>query len=488
MRNMVSGLVAGVSTDIVLGVLMTGVPGTRAPTWLREALDRGLAGVCLFAENTPDLAATRRLTDALGEHSNAVLIAVDEEGGDVSRLESVAGSQTPGNAALGAVDDIALTEQTGLELGRLLATAGCNLNLAPVLDVTSNPANPVVGVRSFGESANLVIRHGRALVDGLHAAGIAACGKHFPGHGDTAIDSHVGLPTISVDAATFVNRDLAPFAALAPKLDAIMTGHLLVPHLGQGPASVSRWSTDLLRDLAFDGVVITDALGMAAVSRGGIGAACVRALQAGADLLCLDSPSNRDPEATLIEAICAISRALNDGDLEASALAASAERNRRLALQYPTRKPECGAAAIGLDTARRALRWRGAVVSRGPTRLVDVRSGHSFASGPSGPTIVEGLARLRADLGLSPLTTDTNARLVVLTRNAPADPAEASALAEVLATDPEAIVVHVGAAIAAPQARNLICTFGQGRVNAQAMAELISGVAVPSPQAKGTIA
>ncbi len=180
------------------------------------------------------------------------------------------GSSRPGNFALGAVDDPALTEAVARDLGAELAAAGITLNYAPDADVNSNPANPVIGVRSFGADPALVARHTAAWVRGLQAGGVAACAKHFPGHGDTRVDSHHDLPRITADRARLDACELAPFrAAVAAGVQAVMTGHLLVPALDpELPATLSqRILGGLLRDeLGFSGVVVTDAVEMRAVA------------------------------------------------------------------------------------------------------------------------------------------------------------------------------------------------------------------------------
>ncbi len=151
----------------------------------------------------------RALTADLRSEREDVIVAIDEEGGDVTRLEAATGSSYPGNAALGVVDDATLSERVAASLGAELAAAGVNLDFAPVADVNTNPQNPVIGIRSFGADADLVGRHVAAFVCGLQSAGVAACAKHFPGHGDTSVDSHLALPV--VDAVD--SQALLPFHA-----------------------------------------------------------------------------------------------------------------------------------------------------------------------------------------------------------------------------------------------------------------------------------
>ena len=199
-----------------------------------RGLEDGLGGICLFAYNVGD--RLRELTASLREARPDVLIGIDEEGGDVTRLEVARGSSYPGNGALGAVDDVELTERVAASIGADLAAVGVNLDFAPVADVNENPRNPVIGVRSFGASPDLVARHVAAFVRGLQRQGVAACAKHFPGHGNTEADSHLELPVVSGD----VRPGLEPFrAAIDAGVAAIMTAHVVVPGLDELPATLS---------------------------------------------------------------------------------------------------------------------------------------------------------------------------------------------------------------------------------------------------------
>ncbi|HSP71913.1 MAG TPA: glycoside hydrolase family 3 N-terminal domain-containing protein, partial [Gaiellaceae bacterium] len=179
---------------LAAGCVLAGFEGHEPPDRLRRALAEGLGGVCLFSGNVRDAEQVAALTAALRAERPEVLVTVDEEGGDVTRLEWERGSSYPGNLALGAVDDVGLTERVAAAIAGDLLRAGIDVDLAPVADVNSNPLNPVIGVRSFGADPGPVARHVAAFVRGLQAGGVAACAKHFPGHGDTAQDSHRELP------------------------------------------------------------------------------------------------------------------------------------------------------------------------------------------------------------------------------------------------------------------------------------------------------
>src|SRR5690606_2618664 len=161
-------------------------------------LRQGLAGVCLFGDNIESLAQLQRLTASILDANPQAVIAIDEEGGDVTRLFYDVGSPYPGNAVLGRIDDAAYTRDVAVDVGRQLRQAGCTMTFAPDVDINSNPDNPVIGVRSFGADPALVARHSAAWVEGLQSTGIAVSAKHFPGHGDTAQDSHLALPVVDV--------------------------------------------------------------------------------------------------------------------------------------------------------------------------------------------------------------------------------------------------------------------------------------------------
>jgi beta-N-acetylhexosaminidase len=277
---------------LALSVLQPGFVGTQAPDWVLRAIGEGLQSVVLFSRNIASPEQVARLTAQLRAENHELIIAIDEEAGDVTRIESATGSSRPGNFALGAVDDPELTAAVSRDLARQLHAAGVTLDYAPSVDVNSNPDNPIIGVRSFGVEPERVARHAAAWVRGLQSGGVAACAKHFPGHGDVAVDSHHGLPVYDVDAPTLRAQALPPFrAAIEAGARAIMSAHLLVPALDPDlPATLSsRLLGGVLRDdLGFDGMIVTDAIEMAGVTeRYGIGGATVRAVAAGADAVCV---------------------------------------------------------------------------------------------------------------------------------------------------------------------------------------------------------
>lgn len=225
---------------------------------------------------------------AIADSGVPLLISMDQEGGRVTRITG--GADFPGNMALGASRDPNKTVWASGAIGEEVRAVGGNMDLAPVLDVNNNPLNPVIGVRSFGEQWDLVSQMGLAYLYGLHGAGAIATGKHFPGHGDTATDSHTGLPIVTYDLNTLNTVHAAPFRwAIEGGIDAIMTAHILVTCLDPNyPATLSPLVIDgYLRDeLAFNGVCMTDSLGMGALtSFGDAGQIAVRVVQSGVDIL-----------------------------------------------------------------------------------------------------------------------------------------------------------------------------------------------------------
>ncbi|MGW4420766.1 glycoside hydrolase family 3 protein [Streptosporangium sp. NPDC004631] len=330
---------------LAMTVLQPGFDGVSPPGWLRRALAEGLGGAVLFARNLEGPEQTAGLVAALRRENPAVVVAVDEEGGAVTRLEAGTGSSWPGNRALGVADDVERTRLVAREIGRLLASADITLDYAPVVDVNANPANPVIGVRSFGPDPGLVARHGAAWISGLQSAGVAACAKHFPGHGDTVTDSHHALPTVHASAGLLRERDLPPFrAAVEAGVRAVMCGHLLVPALDPvAPATLSRRIlTGLLREeLGFGGVLVTDAIEMGAVAAlYPPGEIAVRALAAGADAICV---SRSSPGGESVHALRdAIVEAVHDGSLSEERLAEAAARVLALAAWHAGSTGETG--------------------------------------------------------------------------------------------------------------------------------------------------
>ncbi|WP_127794402.1 glycoside hydrolase family 3 protein [Agromyces sp. LHK192] len=343
---------------LVNAVLWPGFLGTDVPGWLRRDLDEGLAGAVLFAQNLGDDDQRRRLAASLHAGRDDVFVGIDEEGGNVTRLEAGSGSSLPGAWQLGHLDDVSLTEAVGAELARRSLAAGANVVLAPVADVNVDPRNPVIGVRSYGTDPGLVSRHVAAQVRGIQRGGAAACAKHFPGHGDTHVDSHYALPTVDLSVEEIERLHLAPFrAAIEAGVASIMTGHLVVPEWGDLPATLNPAILGRLRELGFEGAIVTDALDMAAVrATVGAGPGAVLALRAGADLLCIGNPTNPgaaaapdQDERDIDEVRDAILGALVDGELAVEVLERAAARVAVLAESVRTPVGVADAATSGFD-------------------------------------------------------------------------------------------------------------------------------------------
>ncbi len=284
---------ASSSLQAVAGqVLIAGYEGLEPPRELRELASGGaLGGFILFRRNIGSAEEFAGLTARLRSFAPAhapMWVAIDQEGGRVARLGAPV-VRLPPARAFGNCDDVALTFEAGALLGQQLSWLGVNLDFAPVLDVDTNPDNPVIGDRSFGADVARVIRHGRAFAAGLAQSGITACGKHFPGHGDTIVDSHLGLPRLAHDDARLRAIELAPFAALAAELPCIMTAHVVFDAWdATQPATLSpRVVTNLLRDeLEFRGLIVSDDLEMQAIADNyGFDDAAVRAIDAGCEVL-----------------------------------------------------------------------------------------------------------------------------------------------------------------------------------------------------------
>ncbi|MCL8015337.1 glycoside hydrolase family 3 protein [Streptomyces sp. AS02] len=487
-------------TRDALTVLQPGFTGTSAPDWLLRRLGEGLASVGLFGRNIASPEQLAALTAQLRSERDDVLVAIDEEGGDVTRLEVRTGSSFPGNHALGAVDDVELTREVAAELGRRLAACGVNLNWAPSADVNSNASNPVIGVRSFGADTALVARHTAAYVTGLQSAGVAACTKHFPGHGDTAVDSHHAMPRIDADASVLADRELSPFrAAIAAGTRAMMSAHILVPALDPDhPATLSRpVLTDLLRgDLGYTGLIVTDGMEMQAIAATyGIERGSVLAIAAGADAICVGGGLADDETVRRLRD--ALVTAVRSGELPEARLAEAAERVRELARWTATVSRTEGDSRpdVGLVAARRALRLTGAGEAAAtepftpltePPYVAAFTPVANIAVGDETPWgVAAELAHLLPgtetgsfageEAGREALAAAAGRRVVAVVRDEHRHPWMAAALDTLLRSRPDTIVVEMGVPQANPRGALHIATFGAARVCGRAAAEAIAG-------------
>ncbi|AOW89020.1 MULTISPECIES: glycoside hydrolase family 3 protein [Streptomyces] len=484
-------------TRDALTVLQPGFAGTTAPDWLLRRLGEGLASVALFGRNVTSPEQVAALTAQLRAEREDVLVAIDEEGGDVTRLEVRTGSSFPGNHALGAVDDVGLTREVAAALGRRLADSGVNFNWAPSADVNSNPDNPVIGVRAFGADTDLVARHTAAYVTGMQSAGVATCTKHFPGHGDTGIDSHHAVPLIDVDADVLAARDLVPFrAAVAAGSRAVMSAHILVPALDPDrPATLSRRIlTELLRgELGYDGLIVTDGIEMRAIAGTyGIARGTALAIAAGADAICVGGGlSDEDTVRRLSDALV---EAVRSGELPEERLADAAERVRSLSrwttANRPGARPEDTADGdVGLRAARRALRVTAAedfTPLTGAPYVAAFTPVANIAVGDETPWgVAAELRRLLPgtetdsfngpDAGAEALAAADGRRVVAVVRDEHRHPWMAAALDTLLAARPDTVVVEMGVPRAEPRGAVHLATHGAARVCGLAAAEAVVG-------------
>jgi beta-N-acetylhexosaminidase len=497
-------------------------PGLSAPDWILRALERGLAGVTLFGPNIAGPEQTVALTAALRSAAHLEpVIAIDEEGGDVTRVAYADGSPYPGNAALGAVDDVALTRSVYHAIGADLAALGINLDLAPCADVLGSADSPAVGTRSFGADTDLVSRHTAAAVAGLQGAGVAACAKHFPGHGRTRTDTHEAIATIEGSLAELRQRDLPPFAAaIAAGTIAIMPSHLRVPELtGDLPATVSSAAlVGLLRDeLGFTGVIVSDALEMRATrDMFGVPRAAVLAVAAGTDLLCLGRDSSEEEYLAVRSALV---DAVRDGTITGTRLEDAADRvarlrgglararSRGLADGFPGPGAALGrgtplrpGVAVGLAAARRAVWLSGPRPTLANPLIIEVEPRENIAAGrfgwglgpwaPAGSVqrVEAGDGEAGSEGGIAGdapaiLGAAAGRSLVAVVRDAHRDAATRSLVDALLAARPDTVLVEMGLPLwRPPEGTSYLATYGASRASAQAAAEML-GLVQGMPEA-----
>ncbi|MDV9176853.1 glycoside hydrolase family 3 N-terminal domain-containing protein [Streptomyces sp. W16] len=467
--------------------LVAGFDGvTTVPDTLKRLIDRGLGGVILFTRNIRDAGQVRRLTDELRALRPDLLVAIDNEGGDIGHLVNADAPDVPGSYALGVVDDPALTARCADALAGHLATLGITASYAPVADLQHQPRNPIVRTRSFGADPELAARHLRAWITATDVRGIASCAKHFPGHGGTITDSHHGL---AIDPRPYDELlvDLEPFrAAVAAGVPMLMSAHVVFPALDANrPATLSRRILgDLLRlDLGFDGVLVSDALEMKAIAdEYGEAAGARIALAAGADQVIVAVPDL----AVTLACRDAVLDALHARMLAEERVWEAAGRVRRLAERYatPRRAVTAWDADAGLEAARRAVRTRPLPPPVRGAHVVDLFPAPHPALNWGGEDL---LTELRA---IDPTATGTaineepadpaalvdaiagrGAPLVLATSDAVLHPWQARLRDTLAARRPDAVLVDTGL----PESGTL-CSYGRGRVNLRAVAEVLAGV------------
>ncbi|TYK53450.1 glycoside hydrolase family 3 protein [Actinomadura decatromicini] len=439
-----------------------------------------VGGLIYFPENFSSPARTAAQSNALQKASKIpLLLGVDEEQGIVSRTPFI--TRFPGNMALGATSDPADARAAGRVTGAELRAVGINLDYAPDADVNVNPRNPVIGLRSFGADPALASKMVTGAIQGYQDAGVAVSPKHFPGHGDTATDSHTGLPVITHSRATWERLDAPPFrAAVAAGADMIMTAHIVVPKLDRSgdPSTLSRTVlTGLLRGtLGYQGVITTDSLEMAGVrQKYGDAVVPVRAILAGADQV-LMPPS-------LPRAYRAVVAAVRSGKISQRRLDESVTRilklkQRRGLFQGTSADPAKAAAAIGTPahraTARRVAE-RAVTLVRNDRGLLPLKGGKVAVTGPASAALTTALRRR----GVA-VTTAGSADVIVLTT----ENAGAATAARIRAAGSKPVVV---AALGRPYdldaargARAALATYSSGAVSVGALAGVLSGAVKPT--------
>jgi beta-N-acetylhexosaminidase len=504
--------VGDLTLDQKVGQLfLAGFDGTEPTDALASLVaDRHLGNVVYFARNVDSPAQLARLSGDLrarmrGANAGAPpLLAIDQEGGVVSRLDW--GTTLPGAMAVGGTDDPDLARRAGAAVGAELATLGVTMNLAPVLDVNYDPDNPVIGVRSFGEDPERVATLGAATARGLQSAGVLACGKHFPGHGDTATDSHRTLPTVEHDRERLERVELPPFTrAIGAGVGAVMTAHVAFPALtGRAdlPATLAKpVGTGLLREaLGYDGLVVTDCLEMAAVADGvGTAEGAVRAVEAGCDLLTV----SHTPDVQRA-AMAAVREAVVTERIDVARLDRSVERVLRAKRRYAgaPSPDDWEPAAERCHAVAREVAGRAVTLVRddgdrlplsGPVRVVE------FA-GTGSPTVAgrrehagdvaDALADAGADVTgavvdaadpLDGLPAVHGAETVVCTDDAVGNPEQVDVIDSLRAAgvDPVILAVRNPYDLRAVGGRTVLTTYDPTRPSLEAAAAVLVGAAPP---------
>jgi len=475
---------------LAAGVLLPGFVGTTAPAdWVRRWIaEDGLAGVLLFGRNVVDDEQVATLSASLAAERGDVVVAIDEEGGDVTRLDAGRGSEIPGNYALGVVGDPQLTDQVATALGRRLVACGITATLAPCADLTLAELDPIIGVRAFGSDPRVAAQQIEAFVRGLQRCGVAACAKHFPGHGAATEDSHATLPVLQRSEQTLREVELVPFAAaVAAGVRSVMLGHLVIPAWGDEPASLSPKAVSVLREeLGFTGTIVTDAIDMGAVTgTAGMSGGAIAALNAGADTLVIGGTYT--DEATVTKLVDALVEAVVTDALSVDRLYDAANRTRELASR-PAANTGGGDwdRSIGLVAARRAIAVRGEPKLAGPPLVVELTVATNIAVGAVPWSFGEQLVALvpdttvlrlsKEDAPVSRIVTAASGRqVVVVTRDAQRYPWVVDVLGELASSGLDLIRVETGIPGPTLGVATVVDTHGAARVCLRAGAELLAG-------------
>ena len=517
-QSRVDELLASMTTEQKVGQLfMVHFNETYFSPALEEMIvDYHVGGIIIFPHN---LASPADLAALIAEAQSAavastpgipLLVAADQEGWPILRLPQGA-TVFPSNMAVGATDSVEDARLMASVMAEEMKAFGLNMNLAPVMDVNNNPANPVIGTRSFGSSPDLVARLGTAMVQTYQSSGIVATAKHFPGHGDTDVDSHLGLPVIGHDLAHLWAVELPPFqAAISAGVDCIMIGHLSVPALDSVSARPATLSPEILQGLLrdemdFQGAIATDSLSMEALmEQYDLPTATAMAFLAGADLLLFGYTPQHPPEEQLL-AYHRVLELVEEGTISSNRLDESVRRilllkARRGILEWQPSDPTLALENVGTDE-HQAAALKVAVDS---TTVVRDESGLLPLSPDSSLLVIypPGAAGMaEALLGLAPQATllevserptpgelaqaadlARSAEVVIVgTRKATQYPEQAE-LVEVLTTERPVIAVALDSPYdlaTYPEAATGLATYGRAPVSMQALAKVLFGLEAP---------
>ncbi|GGA11758.1 glycoside hydrolase family 3 [Paenibacillus marchantiophytorum] len=319
-------------------MIIAGIDGYTVDSATRELLaEEHVGGIILYKPNVQNTNQLVQLTNSL-KKTNAgnklpLWIGVDEEGGRVTRLPDEL-IKTPTSKEIGSKGSTKFAYNIGHLLGKELNAYGLNMDFAPDLDVNSNPNNPVIGDRSFGSNASIVSSQGIQVMSGLQSQQVVSVVKHFPGHGDTSVDSHIGLPIVQNDLARLRKLELVPFAeAIKHQADAVMVAHILLPKVDpDNPASMSKTiMTDMLRkEMGFQGLIMTDDMTMGAITTNyGLGEAAVKSVLAGANIVMV----GHEP-ANVMKVITALREAVRSGRIPVDTIDQSVNQVMKLKQKY----------------------------------------------------------------------------------------------------------------------------------------------------------
>lgn len=477
--------------------------GYEAPAWVLRAVGDGrVPGVCLFNYNVQDLVQFRALNESLLEAAHAggqlpPFIGVDQEGG---QLMAVTGGATelPGNLAIGATRSASHAAASGQVLAAELRALGCNLNFAPVLDVASRPENPVVGLRAFGDDPDLVAGLGVAMLDAMQVGGVLASAKHFPGHGNTTIDSHHAGASVERSLDELLALELVPFrAAFAAGLASVMTAHVRYPSLDDRPATFSRAIlSDLLRGrLGYDGLVITDALDMHALADTPEHDRARLALEAGADLPLLGHLPGQE---AIVDAIAALSFPESRERIQRVRASLTFELPAFDPLGWaPHREAAAATARAAITIAHGAESLPLRVTSSDRLCLVSVKSGNLTPAETVGDGVTALVEQVRSrhaatthlelEYGASEVDVDAITAacqgadvVVVATVNAVTDPSQRRLVArlDAMGRSPHVLALRSPVdAVHLTGARSIICSYGRRAVQTDAAVTVLFGEA-----------